>query len=107
MAKDSCDGELFQPSECYFAVGQDDPDYDGGFCVAITGKEYWEEEGCLDDCFADQCFADDALPPGIHNTSEATWESPYSIEETRALMEAKGFIWSQEMHDFMFVRGGF
>lgn len=103
MAKDSCDGELFQPSECFFAVGLED----GEMCVAITGKEYWEEEGCLDDCFGDHCFDDDALPPRISNTAEATWESPFSVEETRAMMEAKGFVWSQEMHDFIYVRGGF
>jgi hypothetical protein len=106
MAKDSCDGELFQPSECYFACGIE-PDGGEEVVVSITGKEYWEEEGCLDDCFGDHCFDDDALPSGVYNLSEATWESNKSIEETRTAMEAKGFVWSQDMHDFMFVRGGF
>ena len=102
--KSSCDDELFDPSECYFSCGLD-PD-SSEVVVAITGKEYWEENGCLDDCFGDHCFADDALPPRIHNLMESMWESPYTVEETRAIMEAKGFVFSQEMSDFM-DRGGF
>lgn len=93
------DTEVFQPNECFFACGIDDPDGDKIVTVYITSKNFWDEEGFLDDCFGDHSLKEGALPSGIDSIMEATWESSFSIKETRKLMEDKGFVFSQDMYN--------
>jgi hypothetical protein len=97
------DTEVFQPSECFFAVGLD-PDGSGSVMVCVSDKETFDREGCLNDCFGDHSMTDDAIPHGIHNTMEATWESIMPLEETRTAMLKAGFVESQDMYDYLFAR---
>jgi hypothetical protein len=66
------------------------------FC--FTSKDYWNKNGHLDDCLDEL-----DLPAGFYNAMEATWEYEGTVEDgMKALLDA-GFIYSQEMHDFINV----
>jgi hypothetical protein len=43
----------------------------------------------------------ECLPDKFHNSAEAMWEYNGPPEEGRAALEAAGFIFSPEMHDFI------
>lgn len=87
------------PSDFLFCVEE----CEGSFC--LTSKEYWEDEGHLDDCLSEI----DCLPEGFANLMESTWEyydpnitDPAKLvqEGKRKLLEA-GFVWSEEMNQYI------
>jgi len=97
------DTEVFEPSECYFAI-TNDPDYldDGNQSViAITSIEFWNDNMCLDDNFGDHSLSrevnDKLEKEDIWNACEATWSSNYSTDKIRSIMLKLGFVESSEM----------
>ncbi|CAB4196814.1 hypothetical protein UFOVP1290_334 [uncultured Caudovirales phage] len=94
------DCEVFDPSECYFAVGIEKDCF--STTIFITPISVWEEEGHLDDCFASQSLDYGSLPLDLSNSMEATWESKYDVEKVREAMIAKGFIENKDMYDYLF-----
>jgi len=82
-----------KPSDYYFCTFMDD----GEQLYCLTSIEYWNENGCLDDCLDDiEC-----LPNKFHNSAEAMWEYNGTPEEGRKALEDAGFVFSPEMHDFI------
>lgn len=92
------DTEIFEPSECYFCVETDSDSGDTN--LYITNKSFWDEERCLNDCFADHSFSDatnDLIEKFAFNLMEATWGSELSVEETRQKMLELGFVENADM----------
>ncbi len=96
------DTEIFEPSECLFAIGYDDPSNTQYASIVIVDKAYWGEEGFMNDGIGDHSFDDDVIPQGISNSMEATWETKMPIEEARAAMLAVGFVESEELTKFVY-----
>lgn len=96
------DTEVFEPSECLFAVGYDDPNYTQYLSVHITDKATWDERECLNDCFGDHSLPEDAIPAGMYNAMEATWETEMLPEEARAALLKAGFVESLDMTKYLF-----
>lgn len=84
-----------KPSDFLFCVDtSNDPDYPS-FC--LTSKEYWDEEGHLDDCLSEiEC-----LPDGFHNAMEACWEYVGPVEEGKQKLLDAGFVHSPEMDSYI------
>lgn len=84
-----------QPSDYLFCIDLSDPDYPN-FC--LTSKEYWDERGTLDDCLDEV----EGLPDGFSNSMEAMWEYyAGSTEEGKQKLLDAGFVYSDEMDDFI------
>lgn len=97
------DYEVFEPGECYFAVGYDDPSEKEYASVYISPISTWNKRECLDDSFGSHSLDDEALPLDLSNSMEATWESKYSPEEIRTAMLERGFLEGpEEMQEFLF-----
>jgi len=96
------DTEVFEPSECLFAIGYDDPSNTQYASIVIVDKAYWEKEGFMNDGIGDQSFDDDTIPHGIYNSMEATWETELPIEKARAAMLEAGFVESKELTEFVY-----
>ena len=94
--------EVFEPSECLFAVGIVDPAFPQDVMIAITDKRYWEEEGYLNDSIGDHSFADGVIPEGMFNSMEGTWETKLPLEKARQAMLRAGFVECKEFTDFVF-----
>ena len=95
------DTEVFEPSECLFSLSYEDPSNTQYLMVCVTDKVTWDERGCLNDCFGDHSMTEDAIPDGIYNSMEATWETEMSIEDARAAMLAAGFVESKDMTEWL------
>jgi len=81
------DTPVFEPSECYFGL-----DYiDGVLVIAITDKETWDNDHCLNDCFGSHSLPDGILPDSMSEMMEATWESDDSLEKIREDLIKAGF----------------
>ena len=97
------DTEVFEPNECYFAV-EPDPEDINEVMVYITSKEYYDENQCLDDCFADHSLPENIVEKlednDISNLMEATWGSSLSLDEVRKVMTNIGFIENKDMLKF-------
>jgi hypothetical protein len=96
MAKSNIDISNVYLKDCYFAEIISDDFEDPTF--GITPKVYFDEFGCLHDCFSE--IKD--LPKHWGNSMEAIWEfyggsSQMAIES----LEAQGAVYSQEMHDYL------
>jgi hypothetical protein len=96
------DTEIFEPGECLFAIGYDDPNSTQYASIVIVDKQYWDEEGCMSDLIGDHSFDDGAIPDGIFNSMEATWETEMSIDDARTAMLAAGFVESKELTEFVY-----
>lgn len=95
------DTEVFEPSECYFAVDPD-PDNPSGSMVSITDKSYWDEEGYLNDCFGDHSLPDEIVEQmakaGITNAMEAVWTSDQPPTKVTEILAKLGFVESEALH---------
>jgi len=92
--------EVWEPSECYFFVDQDEEMFDG-ICVCITPIQYWNENRYLDDCFGDHSLSEEIVEKlenaDITNIMEATWSTEGTVEAAREVMLALGFVESKDM----------
>jgi len=84
-----------KPSEYFYCVDEVNDPENPSFC--LTSKAYWDKYGHLDDCLSEI----DALPDGFYNLMEACWEYDGSIEEGKAALHRAGFVFSQEMHNYI------
>jgi hypothetical protein len=93
------DTEVFEPSECLFAImkDRDDP---ASYIVLITDSQTWDNEQCLNDSFGSHSLPDGVLPEEMEEAMEATWLTFKPIEMRAALISA-GFIESSELADAM------
>jgi hypothetical protein len=101
------DVEVFEPSECYFAV-IDNPEYLGmenSMVIAITPIFYWNENLCLDDGFGCHSLSkeiNDKLEiAGIWEACESTWCSDKSENDIKTVMFNLGFVESKELYEIM------
>lgn len=90
------------PSEYYFHV-QDSSKYSKGqhsiyADLGIVKISYWNEYHHLDD---NHLGISGVLPNGISEESESVFSSPYSVEETRALMLELGFQEDEKFSQFI------
>lgn len=99
------DTEVFEPGECLFALGYDDPSNTQYLTVCITDKATWDERECLNDCFGDHSLPEDAIPNGIWNSMEATWETKMRLEQAHAALLSAGFVEGPPaMYEFLFSK---
>lgn len=97
------DTEVFDPQECLFALAWEDPHNPNYVMIALTDKKYWEEEGCLNDCFGDHSLPPGAIPQGIWNDMEAMWGTDsMSLDNARQALIKAGFVESKEMAERLF-----
>jgi len=93
------DTEVYEPSECCFAITHDDD----GITVLITPISFWDENHCLDDGFGDHSLEENVSSElerkNIWNACESMWTSELIEDATREVLVELGFVESQEMHD--------
>ena len=74
--------------------------YDDEPTITIVEKSYFDEFGCLSDEYPDDDFWN-ILPKCIHEVAEGTYESEEDEESTKLKLEAAGFVFSQDLFDFI------
>jgi hypothetical protein len=83
--------DLSQPSSYYFNVLNDQ---DLGPVCFLVSKDFWEENGYLDDTERGEAIT---LPDGFADIMEATFEFQCSPEDAKRQMLALGFVENTEV----------
>lgn len=99
------DTEVFEPSECYFAISRNPDCTDEETTVSITSIEFWDENKCLSDTFGDHSLSDEVQSvledEEICCVTDATWSSNASVQSVRATMLKLGFVECEEMKELL------
>ncbi len=72
---------------------------EGCVTIFLTDREYWEHYQAIDDCLDDV----EGLGSGWGNVMEGCFEyyPKASIDEVKAMLEAKGAVFSEEMSNWI------